>query len=209
MTNLPQIPGIYKIICTINRKYYVGSTIDLNRRWVDHRRALRKGRHDNPHLQNAWNKYGESAFMIEILEYVMPWALIDREQYWLDKLKPYNPKIGFNIALKAQASMRGRTQSLEARKKLSNYRMGKPLSPEIRAKMSVTRRGMKSLPETRIKQSLAKSMKWVVISPDGDEIHIHNLRAFCKQNDLNNAHMVAVALGKRPSHKGWKCRHDE
>lgn len=48
--------GIYEIVNTINGKRYVGSAVSLKRRWVDHRRDLRAGKHHSRHLQNAWAK---------------------------------------------------------------------------------------------------------------------------------------------------------
>ena len=48
--------GIYKIINKVNGKYYVGSSLNINKRWSVHKSALSKNKHHNDHLQNAWNK---------------------------------------------------------------------------------------------------------------------------------------------------------
>jgi group I intron endonuclease len=57
------VGGIYTIECLANNRIYVGSSIDLEKRLLRHKRALHAGSHYNTHLQNAWNKYGESAFV--------------------------------------------------------------------------------------------------------------------------------------------------
>jgi len=50
--------GIYKI--ELNDKIYVGSTVKpFKDRWAGHLTAFRKGR-NSPHMQNAYNKYGEA-----------------------------------------------------------------------------------------------------------------------------------------------------
>jgi group I intron endonuclease len=42
---------------------YVGKTVNAIRsRWNLHRSRLRRGKHHNRHLQNSWNKHGESVF---------------------------------------------------------------------------------------------------------------------------------------------------
>ena len=55
--------GIYSIRNVTSGKRYVGQSVDIKGRWFNgHRPALRSGRHSNPRLQNAWNKYGEDVF---------------------------------------------------------------------------------------------------------------------------------------------------
>lgn len=79
--------GVYQIMNRQNYHMYVGSTVNFNSRWNDHKKLLRKGKHSNIHLQNAWNKYGESSFDFSIIEYVdRDWTA--REQYYTDLLHP-------------------------------------------------------------------------------------------------------------------------
>lgn len=40
-------------------------------------------------------------------------------------------------------------------------------------------------------------------SPDGKIIEVYNLCKFCRENNLQQAHMWAVHSEKRPHHKGW------
>jgi len=58
---IPTVSGVYQIRCKSNGKIYIGSAVNLRQRWDGHRRALRKQRHHNVHLQAAWNRYGEAS----------------------------------------------------------------------------------------------------------------------------------------------------
>ena len=91
--------GIYKIINNINGKFYVGSAKDIDKRWYDHKRELMLNIHRNPKLQHSWNHHGEDEFVFEMLEETSPdqQILFEREQYYLDTLKPYDRDIGYNI----------------------------------------------------------------------------------------------------------------
>jgi group I intron endonuclease len=75
---------IYKIINTLNNKFYVGSTNNQYERFRTHRTKLRKGTHHCAHLQAAWNKYGESAFIFHVIELLNePSLLQEAEDKWL------------------------------------------------------------------------------------------------------------------------------
>lgn len=138
---LPKTSGIYRITCTTTGKFYIGSAVNLKRRWQEHRKTLRGNYHPNPYLQASWNKYGEQTFTFEVIELVLPPFLIEREQYWLDKLQAI--KKGFNLAPTAGSSF-GREVSQSTRKKIGDANRGKPgpnlgkkLAPETREKLSI------------------------------------------------------------------------
>jgi len=96
--------GIYKITNLINKKFYIGSSKDIDFRWNHHKQWLNGKYHDNPKLQNAWNKYGEDKFIFEIIEETgsNQETLFERENYYLSTLKPYERSIGYNICSKAE-----------------------------------------------------------------------------------------------------------
>lgn len=81
---------IYCIENNINGKKYVGQTINLRQRWSKHKRRLKKGRHDNSHLQNSFDKHGEKNFKFRVLEEVVKEKLNEREVYWIDVLDSFN-----------------------------------------------------------------------------------------------------------------------
>lgn len=60
---------LYQIIHLESGFKYVGQTTRPPiKRWREHLYPLRKGKHNNRHLQAAWNKYGELAFRFEIIK---------------------------------------------------------------------------------------------------------------------------------------------
>jgi len=99
--------GIYKILNKITGDCYVGSSNNLARRFLTHKRLLKKGNHHSIVLQRAWIKYGPSSFKFVILESVKEEKLEEREQYYINTL----PTV-YNI-LKIAYSTRGRKMPKE------------------------------------------------------------------------------------------------
>src|SRR5438034_64741 len=129
--DLPQTPGIYKIFFISPDKLYIGSAINLRKRYREHMSNLRTGIHKNAHLQRACAKYGLDTLHFEVVEYIeREEDLLEREQHYLDTLKPH-----YNINPSAQNSSLGVKRSLETRAKLSASHKGKPLSPTQRANL--------------------------------------------------------------------------
>lgn len=157
--------GIYKIINVINNKFYVGSAVDLKRRKTRHFSELRCNKHNNRHLQAAWSKYGEQAFVFVVIEDVAPEAdLLAAENVWLHahvgKEYCYNigvdavsPTLGWSgeksptwgrkrtpSELAAQSWL-GRTHTLASKELIRQHLVGKPKSAAVRAKISATMSG--------------------------------------------------------------------
>lgn len=92
------ISGIYKIVNTKNGKFYIGSAKNIHKRWMRHLNDLKNNKHCNILLQRSFIKYGESYFKIEVIEKTND--LLTREQYFIDKFKPFAPN-GYNIGCSA------------------------------------------------------------------------------------------------------------
>jgi group I intron endonuclease len=60
--------GVYAIVNMVTGAVYIGSTNNIPYRWTKHFQALRNGYHENDHLQKAFNKYGQDAFDVAVLE---------------------------------------------------------------------------------------------------------------------------------------------
>ena len=145
--------GIYQIRNLENGKRYIGSAMSFRHRRRRHFGDLCRGDHHNRYLQNAWNLYGEKAFAFEVLEYVIdPEQLIEREQYYLDTLKPeYNicsiaesplgTKRTEETRRKMSEAQKGRKHTKETRRRISEAQRGKALSEEHKQKLSRARQG--------------------------------------------------------------------
>ena len=104
--------GIYKIINRTNGKFYIGSSININKRWNKHIGDLNANRHHNLHLQRAWNKYGGDNFEFRLVEAVEDFNMLeDTEQRWMDNTKCYLPNIGYNLSADATRPSVGSNKS--------------------------------------------------------------------------------------------------
>jgi group I intron endonuclease len=129
--------GAYAIQCSDGRAY-VGSSVDIKRRWKLHRWKLRTGRHENRGLQKAWLEMGELAFALVVIECVPVGDLFEAEQRAMDTLRAVED--GFNIAPFAGSS-RGVAPSEQARANMSKAQKVRVFSPTHRARLSASKRG--------------------------------------------------------------------
>ena len=96
--------GIYRITNTKNNKFYIGSSVCVENRRNKHYHSLEHNKHENSHLQRAWNKYGKENFKYEIVEEVHDKnKLLEKEQMWLDSSNCCDRSVGYNICEKASS----------------------------------------------------------------------------------------------------------
>ena len=72
--------GVYCI--TIGPKFYIGSTVNFNKRMKDHTRKLGYGTHINKYMQSAFNKY--QTFDAEVIYRCSPSEVAEAEQKFID-----------------------------------------------------------------------------------------------------------------------------
>ena len=83
--------GVYLIRNSRTGRGYVGSSVNVEVRWNQHRVDLNGQRHHCKALQQAWNKHGSSAFEFQLLETGPEDQLKVLEQACLNRLQPeYN-----------------------------------------------------------------------------------------------------------------------
>jgi len=141
--------GIYKWKNKINGKQYIGSSINLSKRLQFYysnssRKALLK--RSQSHVCSALLKHGTCNFSLEILEYCEPEKCLEREDYYLKKLKPE-----YNISLNPSAPFSGRKHSDESKTIMSdantgqnNPMFGKNHTEETKTIMSDAKKGEKN-----------------------------------------------------------------
>lgn len=115
--------GIYRIVNKIDNKVYIGSSLSISKRKYKHFWLLRNDKHDNNHLQNSFNKFGESNFIFEILEFCPTTDLIERENHHIKSFKSNSQEFGYNLATVNE--FRRNTYNTEVKKKLSKYNLEK------------------------------------------------------------------------------------
>jgi group I intron endonuclease len=126
-------PAIYR--AWIGDRFYFGQTLDPKQRAAGHLSLLRRSKHNNMHMQRAFNKH--QCFYFEVLVYVPADDLDAVEQALIDA--HVSDRACMNIARDATAP--GRSPSAETRAKMSNSHKGKVQSPEQRAKNSAALTG--------------------------------------------------------------------
>lgn len=128
--------GIYEIINIKNGHRYIGSAMDIERRWRHHKKALYDNKHHSVYLQNAWNKYGKDCFIFNVIENCFFFILIQREQHYIDELNPE-----YNI-LKNAGSRLGTKHKPESISKMSFAHKKYRATEETKTKMSIKRKGV-------------------------------------------------------------------
>lgn len=76
---------VYKLICTANKRFYIGSAADFVQRKKRHLRDLRAGTHINIFLQRTFDKYGEGTFKWKLINVNTLAEARALEQHYIDK----------------------------------------------------------------------------------------------------------------------------
>lgn len=181
-----RISGIYCITNKITGDRYIGSSVNINRRFKKHRTELRHNKHSNPILQRAFNKYGEDAFYFGIVEICE--NIIEREQQYLD-----TKEFKYNIC-EIAGSPGSRPCSEETRAKLritSSKRKGFKLSLEARRNQSIGKMSNRNKPRKAVES----------IDPDTGLIKEYAAVSYVKADGYDPSAVVA-AIKKHKKHKG-------
>lgn len=147
---------IYAIINKINKKIYVGQTIDIQSRWAKHISVSKDETYNHP-LYNSIRKYGLENFAIEQIDILETIDEVNNsETWWIKYLQTTDLNNGYNIQTGGQEY----TYTEEHKQKLSermvgskNPFYGKKHNEETKAKIRAARLGSKASDETKNKMS--------------------------------------------------------
>ncbi len=93
--------GIYKIENKINGKIYIGQSVNIAKRIIEHKyRAFdeKDERTYSLYLYVAMRKYGKQNFSFDIIEECQKEALNEKEQYWIQHYKSNQKEYGYNLS---------------------------------------------------------------------------------------------------------------
>ena len=131
--------GIYILTNLTNNKCYVGSSVDLRKRftWYYSLESIEEVASISV-ISRALLRYGYSGFRLDILEYCNPEQLIKREQYYLNTIKPeYNilrvagSSLGYKHSEEALAKIIARSLSPEHKEHLKKLHLSRSHKVEI------------------------------------------------------------------------------
>jgi len=182
--------GIYRWTNKTTGSSYIGSALNLSRRFTNYyslkfvNREVNKG---NSIISRALLKYGYSNFKLDILEYCDSSVLIEKEQYYLDKL---NPKYNILTTAGSIAGYRHSEASLELIRAAALKRKPKTLSEETKSKISAAILGKKHSDETKEKMRGRK--------------HTEATRAKIGANNYKIQPVVATNIETGVSFHPWK-----
>jgi group I intron endonuclease len=173
--------GIYRWNNLETGDSYVGSALNLTNRlskYFSFRFLKRNILSSKSRINNSLLKYGYNNFSLDILEYCESSVLIEREQYYLDKLKPE-----YNILKKAGSSF-GYKHSLET---LLNFKKRK-LSSDALANLRLAKAGKAPTSLLRkINRLLATGHVTTVINKVNNSVKVYDsIRAASRDIGINH-----------------------
>ena len=226
--------GIYIITNKINGKIYIGLSVDIKRRFSEHKSPCRFQKKETP-IARAIKKYGLVNFSFDILELVeCKSKLCEREIFWINKMKPeYNLTSGgdgvrdYIVSEEVKEILReyGKKQwnsltEVEKQKRILNNLKGQPkghiVSESTRNKLRECNLGKKMSEETKNKISKANSVsmkgnksgnKKVVAFNNHEELLFDSIVNASKYFNCHPSNISKVIKGKQKSCKGYNFRY--
>lgn len=229
---------IYKLTCTITGKVYIGKTIDINRRMVQHSKITPKYSH---HLANAIKKYGMANFKEEILfeveaedRAVLNTALSNAEKSYIEQYDSY--RIGYNSTVGGEGTSgfhwleSSKKKLSESLKKFFESTKGKAqiehtiscirnreVSKETKEKIGKGNRGKKMPEEAKTKirnyQLVNASSKYVpVLQYDLNNNLLNRFDSIteaAKSINKDTSHIVSCCKGRRKTAYGFVWKYEE
>lgn len=88
--------AVYKITNTVTGDFYIGSSKDVKRRWVEHKCQSKWKRYPNNPLYKDMQKYGVDKFEFQVIAEAESEQLKEKEQQLIELLKPTYNNINAN-----------------------------------------------------------------------------------------------------------------
>lgn len=176
---------IYAIENRMSGMSYIGSTINVIKRFHHHRGELRAGVHSNHRLQSEFNYYKEHAFIFVIVEYCEKSVLLGREQEWLDRFFDSGSLLNIYRDVEGDVTDEGREKKSEGLRR----HWAKP--------------GMREAMAIKISGKTNGSKPYSLIDPSGNHVSGVNLAILCRTHGLDTGAMCKMMKGYRCQCCGW------
>jgi len=183
--------NVYSIKNRKRHKRYIGATLNFDRRIREHLSVLRRNKHENGHLQSAWNKDGEESFVIRPVATAKSIEELDRlEDEYIELYGDYNIRSG---------GLKHFSHSEKSKRKMSETRRQR--------KIPSSTLGMTFKRTTEVKDKYARLQRPqgypMLVSPNGKKIEVINARRFARENELWQTGVRQLVDGYVDCYKGW------
>lgn len=200
---------IYEIHNIMNNKKYIGQTINYKSRKKRHLEMLTRNKHVNINLQNDWNLYGSTNFIIRPIKFCKIEELNIIETQYIISAKTYEFEIGYNQTLGTFSSKKNNACLEKFKKKMvgkTPWNKGKKTGIIPWNKGKTYKNSNYTRPETQ------KPPYKVVI---GINLETNEMREFSSLTEAGlflgskPSKITQVCRGNRKHHKNWKFSYKE
>lgn len=200
--------GIYMIQNAENGKVYIGQSVDVEYRICNHFSNLKHNRHDNEHMQRAYNQ-NLNAFSWALLEECAIEQLDEKEIQYITSYESTNPDKGYNRSYGGQSFHRA---TEETKRKMSQSKIGKKFTEEHCRKIGEANRRRKLSDETKAKIAAKHGRKIYQYTLGGIYVAEHEsaVKAAQSVGMKNPSPIKAAAQGRTKTSAGfvWKYERD-
>ena len=205
--------GIYCIKNLINNKVYIGKSMNIYERILNHIHLLnRESLNENRYLIRSWKKYGKDNFQYIVLEYLDrdESVLKERELYWILYYNSIDRNYGYNLRLDTSTSciVNKDTRTLQSINRIQRYK-DKPHLKEQTSKFfsNFWKNNPDILKEMSKKVSKRMTKHYIYQYDKNDKTLIkiwNTVRDIIEENPQYKKHNIyAVCSGEKPSMYGY------
>lgn len=163
------VVGIYVIRNADDGKVYIGQSVDVEYRICNHFSKLKWNRHDNEHMQRAYNN-NPNAFSWELLCECDESELDAKEIQMIAEYNCADTKYGYNMSYGGQVEHRA---TEETRRKMSESKKGKTFTEEHCKRIGLANTRRKLSAETRRKIAEKHGKPVIQMDMSGNVIAVH------------------------------------
>jgi group I intron endonuclease len=134
--------GVYAIVDKHSGRFYIGSSVNIAKRWRHHVYRFNRGDHPNPIMQAIWNSDADRlvCVLVDVCASSQDGALLQIEQQYLDRSGVGTNRMCMNV-LSVAGSHFGRKRTDETKRRLSMAKTGLRHTDEAKEKMRQAKTG--------------------------------------------------------------------